>query len=74
MEVVQVVIYHSISLVVGYSLQGIYGIGLHVDWEELSSEVLVKVSLGLQRKHASIQFLLKEVFRPFYGLTFFKKH
>jgi len=74
LEAVQVVAYYLISLVVGHFLQCIYSIGLYIDWKELSLEVLVKVYLGLQRKHANIQFLLKEILGLFYSPTSFEKY
>ena len=74
LEAVQIVVHHLISLVVECSLQDIYSVNLYIDQKELSSEVLVEVSPGLQRKHTSVWFLLKEIFGPFCGPTSFEKY
>jgi len=40
----------------------------------LGVEVLIKVSLSLDRKNISVQFLPEEVLRPLYSLVFFEEH
>lgn len=74
LKAVQVVIHHLTSLVVGQSLQGIYCIYFCIHQEELGVEVLIKVSLSLDRKNISVQFLPEEVLRPLYSLVFFEEH
>jgi len=59
---------------VGHSLQDINCISLHNYWKKQDMEVLIEISSGLDREHASVYFLLKEVFRPLCGLVSFKKH
>jgi len=47
--------------------QGVDGIRLHIDWKELTSELLFKVSPRLNGKNASVRLLAKEVLGPLYG-------
>jgi len=64
LEVVQVVIHYPASLVIGDAFQSIDGICFHVNREEVDLELLLKVSLGLDREDASVCFLAKHVFGP----------
>jgi len=52
-------------LIVQRPLQSIDGICFCVDWEELTLELLLKVSPGLNWEDASVYFLAKEVLRLF---------
>ena len=61
-------------MVVEHSLQDIDYISFYVDWEELSLELLYELSLGLDRKFASICFIPKDVLGPLGSLTSFKEH
>jgi len=73
LEVVQVVIHHPVSLVIGGAFQGIDRVRFHVNREEVDSELLLKVSLGLDREDASVRFLAKHVFGPLGGTTTFEE-
>jgi len=55
--------------VVEQSLQDVYYICFCIDWEELHSELLLKVNPGLKEKDASVCFLSREVFGLFCGLA-----
>jgi len=51
-------------LIVYRPLQSVDGICFHVDWEELTPELLLEVGPGLNWEDASIHLLVKEVLRP----------
>jgi len=69
LEVVQVVVYHPASLVIGDAFQSIDCIRFHINREEVDPELLLKVSPGLNREDASVRFLAKHIFRPLGGTT-----
>jgi len=61
-------------LVVGGAFQHVDCIRFHINREEVKSELLLKISPGLDRKNASVCFLTKYIFGPL-GSTFsFKEH
>jgi len=60
--------------VVGDAFQSIDCICFCVNREEVKPELLLKISPGLDRKNASICFLMKHVFRPLGSMTSFKEH
>jgi len=60
-------------LIVGQSLQGVYGICFYIDQKKLGLELLIEVSPGLKGKDTSVCFLPEEVFGPFHSLVSFKK-
>jgi len=73
LETVQVIIHHLVSLIVQRLFQGINSICFHIDQKELTPELLFKVSLGLDRKDASVCLLVKEVLRPPCSPSIFEK-
>jgi len=73
LEAVQIVVYRSISLVVGSSFQSIDRVHFHVCREEVQPELLFKVSPGLDGENASVCFLTEYVFRPLGGTTSFEE-
>jgi len=60
-------------LVVRGAFQGINGICFCIDRKELTSELLFKVSPGLDRKNAGVRLLAKEVLGPPRGTSVFEK-
>jgi len=73
LEAVQIVVYRSISLVVGSSFQSIDRVHFHVCREEVQPELLFKVSPGLDGENASVCFLTEYVFGPLGGMTSFEE-
>jgi len=73
LEVVQVVVHHPVSLVIEDAFQSIDRVCFRVNREEVDSELLLKVSLGLDREDASVRFLAKHVFGPLGGTTTFEE-
>ena len=69
LEAVQVIIHHLAFLVIGQSLQGVYCIHFHIHQKELGTEILIEVSLGLDKKGTDVQFLSEEVLGPLHGLA-----
>jgi len=61
-------------LVVGSAFQSIDYICFCINREEVNPELLLKVSLGLNRENASVRFLTEHVFRPLGGTTAFEEH
>jgi len=59
--------------VIGGALQSIDCVRFHVNWEEVNLELLLEVSLGLDRGNASVRFLTKHVFRPLGSTTTFEE-
>jgi len=51
-------------LVIEDAFQSIDCVHFYVNWEEVNPELLLKVSLGLDRENASVCFLTKHVFGP----------
>jgi len=51
-------------LIVQEPFQGVDGIQLHVDWNELTLELLFEVNPRLNGKNAGVRFLAKEVLGP----------
>lgn len=54
---------------IGQSLQGVYCIHFHIHQKELGTEILIEVSLGLDKKGTDVQFLSEEVLGPLHGLA-----
>jgi len=73
LEVVQIVVYHPISLVVGSSFQSVDRICFCICREEVQPELLFKVSPGLNGENASVRFLMEYIFRPLGGTTSFEE-
>jgi len=73
LEVIQIVIHYPTSLVVGGSFQSIDCIYFCVDQKEVNLELLLEVSLGLDRKNASVCFLMEHVSGPLGGTTTFEE-
>jgi len=72
-EGVQVVVYRSVSLIIGGVLQSVNGICFRIDRKELSPELLFEVGPGLDGKDAGVRFLAKEVLGPLCGSSIFEK-
>jgi len=72
-EGVQVVVYCSVSLIIGGVLQSVNGICFRIDRKELSPELLFEVGPGLDGKDAGVRFLAKEVLGPLRGSSIFEK-
>jgi len=60
-------------LVVQGAFQSINGVCFCIDWEELTLELLFKVSPRLDRKNASVHLLAKEVLGPPHGMSIFEE-
>jgi len=60
--------------VVRGAFQSIDCIHFHINREEVNPELLLKVSLGLDRENASVRFLMEYVFKPLGGTTAFEEH
>jgi len=60
-ETVQVIVHHLVSLVIQRAFQSVNSIYFHIDWKELTPELLFKVGPGLDGKNAGICLLAKEV-------------
>jgi len=60
-------------LIIRGAFQSVNGICFHIDWKELTLELLFEVGLGLDGKDASVCFLAKEVLRPPHGSSIFEK-
>jgi len=60
-------------LVVGGAFQSIDCVCFHIDWKEVNPELLLKVSLGLDRENTSVYFLVKHVFGLLSSMITFKK-
>jgi len=60
-------------LVVGGFLQSIDHVCLHVNREEVDLELLFEVPPGLDRKNASVRFLMEHIFRLLGGTTTFEE-
>jgi len=73
LEVVQIVVYHPTSLVVGGSFQSVDHIRFHIYREEVKSELLLKVPPGWYGKNAGVHFLMEDVLGPFGGTTILEK-
>jgi len=73
LEVVQVVVHRPGSLVIGGAFQTIDCVRFHINREEVDPELLLKVSLGLNREDASVRFLEKHVFGPLGSTTTFEE-
>jgi len=74
LEAVQIVVYHSISLVVGSSFQSIDRVHFRICRKEVQPELLFKFSLDLDRKNTSVRFLMEYVFGPLGNMTSLKEH
>jgi len=59
--------------VVGGSFQSVDRVRFHIYWEEVKSELLLKVPLGWYGENASVCFLTEDVLRPFGGTTILEK-
>jgi len=59
--------------VVESAFQSIDCIHFHINREEVNLELLLKVSLGLDRKNANICFLTEHIFEPLGSTTTFEK-
>ena len=57
----------------GGALQSIDCICFCINWEEVNLELLLEVSLGLDRENASVRFLTKHVFGPLDSTTTFEE-
>jgi len=60
-------------LIVREPFQSIDGICFHVDWKELTLELLFEVGLGSNGKNAGICLLAKEVLGPPRSLPLFEE-
>ena len=58
---------------VGGSFQCVDRVRFHIYWEEVKSELLLKVPLGWYRENAGVCFLIEDVLRPFGGTTILEK-
>jgi len=72
-ESVQVVIHRLVSLIIRGIFQSVNSICFHIDWKELTLELLFKVGPGLDGKDAGVCFLAKEVLGPPHGSFIFEK-
>jgi len=72
-EGVQVVVYRSVSLIIGGVLQSVNSVCFRIDRKELSPELLFEVGPGLDGKDAGVHFLAKEVLGPLRGSSIFEK-
>jgi len=60
-------------LVIGGAFQSIDCICFHINWEEVSLELLLEVSPGSDGENTSVCFLMKHIFRPLGSTTTFEE-
>jgi len=72
-ETIQVIVHHSVSLIVRGAFQSINGVCFHIDQKKLTLELLFEVSPGLDRKDAGVRLLIKEVLGPPCSPSIFEK-
>jgi len=60
--------------VVGGSFQSVDRVRFCIYWEEVKSELLLKVPPGWYGKNAGVRFLTEDILRPFGGTTILEKH
>jgi len=58
---------------IGGAFQSIDCVRFRVNREEVNLELLLKVSLGLDRKNTSVCFLTEYIFGPLGGMTTFEE-
>jgi len=73
LEVVQIVVYHPISLVVEGSIQSVDRVCFRIYREEVKLELLLKVPPGWYGKNAGVRFLTEDVLGPLGGVTILEK-
>jgi len=59
--------------VIGGAFQSIDCVHFHINREEVKPELLLKISLGLDRENTSVHFLMKHIFRPLGSTTTFEE-
>jgi len=74
LEVVQIVVHHPASLVIGGAFQSIDCVRFRVNWKEVNLELLLEVSPGSDGENTGVHFLTKHVFRPLGSTTTFEEH
>ena len=63
LEVVQIVVHHLASLVIGGAFQSIDRVCFRVNWEEVNPELLFEVSPGPDGENASVRCYAIQTFR-----------